>query len=169
MGDFQGGASRPCWESDAPNLSPSVIARLRGRLGNRLYAMAAARPVGPAPTSTSGLMASTCRPRMEPQAECMLVLIGATPEGKKGACSASRWASGKARRAGASYWSISKPEVLAIAPELATGDGAPRLFGRRSMRCHRRPRHQRCTVHKTANVLDKLAQVRPARGQVRPA
>ena len=67
---------------DAPNLSPSVIARLRGEweadfkrwqrrdLSARRYVYIWADGV-------------YLQARMEPQAECMLVLIGATPEGKK--------------------------------------------------------------------------------------
>ena len=42
---------------------------------------------------------------MEPQAECMLVLIGATPEGKKELLG-FQVGIRKARRAGANCWSI---------------------------------------------------------------
>jgi len=67
---------------DAPNLSPSVIARLRSEwaadyvrwqrrdLSARRYVYVWADGV-------------YLQARMEPQAECMLVLIGATPEGKE--------------------------------------------------------------------------------------
>ena len=67
---------------DAPNLSPAVIARLKGEwedeyqqwqkcdLSARRYVYVWADGV-------------YLQARMEPQAECMLVLIGATPEGKK--------------------------------------------------------------------------------------
>src|SRR6266446_2020812 len=81
MGDFQE-ALAALLGRDAPNLSPSVIARLRsdweadyGRwqrrdLSARHYVYIWADGV-------------YLQARMEPQAECMLVLIGATPEGKK--------------------------------------------------------------------------------------
>ena len=46
MGDFQE-ALAALLGNDAPNLSPSVIARLRGS-GRRIMRVAAARPVGPA-------------------------------------------------------------------------------------------------------------------------
>ena len=67
---------------DAPNLSPSVIARLRGEWEAN-YAhwqrrdLSARRYVY---VWTDGVYLQA---RMEPQAECLLVLIGATPEGKK--------------------------------------------------------------------------------------
>jgi len=81
MGDFQE-ALGALLGKDAPNLSPSVIARLRGGweadytrwqrrdLSARRYVYVWADGV-------------YLQARMEPQAECMLVLIGATPEGKK--------------------------------------------------------------------------------------
>jgi len=67
---------------DAPNLSPAVIAPAQGRVGRRVSAVAKARFVGtPLRLRVGGRRLSQAR--MEPQAECMLVLIGATPEGKK--------------------------------------------------------------------------------------
>ncbi len=81
MGDFQDALGALLGKA-APNLSPSVIARLRGEweadytpwqrrdLSTRRYVYVWADGV-------------YLQARMEPQAECMLVLIGATPEGKK--------------------------------------------------------------------------------------
>ena len=81
MGDFQE-ALEALLGKDAPNLSPSVVARLRGDweadhsrwqrrdLSARRYVYLWADGV-------------YLQARMEPQAECMLVLIGATPEGRK--------------------------------------------------------------------------------------
>ncbi len=55
-----------------------------------------------------------------------------------------------------------KARGLAIAPELATGDGALG-FWKALEEVSPTTRHQRCTVHKTANVLDKLPKsVQPA-------
>src|ERR1700710_2780584 len=48
-----------------------------------------------------------------------------------------------------------KARGLTIAPELATGDGALG-FWKALDEVSPTTRHQRCTVHKTANVLDKL-------------
>src|ERR671916_2605495 len=99
--------------------------------------------------------------RMEPQAECMLVLIGATPEGKKELVGFQ-----VGLRESAQSWREllvdPKARGLAIAPELATGDGALG-FWKALEEVSPTTRHQRCTVHKTANVLDKLPKsVQPA-------
>ena len=98
---------------------------------------------------------------MEPQAECMLVLIGATPEGRK-----ERAGFQVGMRESARSWREllvdRKARGLAIAPELATGDGALG-FWKALDEVSPTPRHQRCTVHKTANGLDKLRKsVQPA-------
>ena len=55
-----------------------------------------------------------------------------------------------------------KARGLSIAPEMATGDGALG-FWKALDEVSPMTRHQRCTVHKTANVLDKLPKsVQPA-------
>ena len=92
--------------------------------------------------------------RMEPQAECMLVLIGATPEGKKELVGFQVGV-----RESAQSWRELlvdlKARGLAIAPELAIGDGALG-FWKALDEVFPTTRHQRCWVHKTANVLNKL-------------
>ena len=159
MGDFQE-ALTALLGRDAPNLSPSVIARLRndweadyGRwqrrdLSARHYVYVWADGV-------------YLQARMEPQAECMLVLIGATPEGKKELLGFQVGV-----RESAQSWRELlvdlKARGLAVAPELATGDGALG-FWKALEEVSPTTRHQRCTVHKTANVLDKLPKsVQPA-------
>ncbi len=159
MGDFQE-ALAALLGRGAPNLSPSVIARLRGDwqadyvrwqrrdLSSRHYVYIWADGI-------------YLQARMEPQAECMLVLIGATPKARSNS-SVSRTACGRARKAGASCWSDLKARGLAIAAELATGDGALGFWKARE-EVSPTTGHQRCTVHKTANVLDKMPKsVRPA-------
>ena len=159
MGDFQE-ALGALLGKDAPNLSPSVIARLRGEweadytrwqrrdLSARRYVYVWADGV-------------YLQARMEPQAECMLVLIGATPEGKKELLGFQVGV-----RESAQSWRELlvdlKARGLTIAPELATGDGALG-FWRALDAVSPTTRHQRCTVHKTANVLDKMPKsVQPA-------
>jgi putative transposase len=98
---------------------------------------------------------------MEPQAECMLVLIGATPEGKKELLEFQ-----VGMRESAQSWRellvALKARGLTIAPELATGDGSLG-FWKALEEVSPTTRHQRCTVHKTGNVLDKLPKsVQPA-------
>ena len=102
--------------------------------------------------------------RMEPQAECMLVLIGATPEGKKELVGFQVGV-----RESAQSWhellAGLKARGLAIAPQLATGDGALG-FWKALEEVFPTTRHQRCWVHKTVNVLDKLPKsVQPAAKQ----
>jgi transposase-like protein len=159
MGDFQE-ALGALLGKEAPNLSPSVVARLRDEweadhahwqrrdLSARRYVYVWADGV-------------YLQARMEPQAECMLVLIGATPEGKKELLGFQ-----VGMRESAQSWRELlidlKARGLAVAPELATGDGALG-FWKALEEVFPTTRHQRCTVHKTANVLDKLPKsVQPA-------
>ena len=155
MGDFQE-ALGALLGKDAPNLSPSVIARLRGEweadfkrwqrrdLSARRYVYIWADGV-------------YLQARMEPQAECMLVLIGATPEGKKELIGFQ-----VGLRESAQSWHELlvdlKARGLTIAPQLATGDGALGFWKALEEVCPT-TRHQRCTVHKTANVLNKMPKV----------
>jgi len=159
MGDF-GEALAALLGKDAPNLSPSVVARLRGEweadymrwqrrdLSARRYVYVWADGV-------------YLQARMEPQAECMLVLIGATPEGKKELLGFQ-----VGMRESAQSWRELlvdlKARGLVVAPELATGDGALG-FWKALDEVSPTTRHQRCSVHKTVNVLDKLPKsVQPA-------
>lgn len=159
MGDFQE-ALAALLGKDAPNLSPPVIARLRNEweadyerwqrrdLSARRYVYVWADGV-------------YLQARMEPQAECMLVLIGATPEGKKELLGFQVGV----RESTQSWRELLvdlKARGLTIAPELATGDGSLG-FWKALEEVSPTTRHQRCTVHKTANVLDKLPKsVQPA-------
>ncbi len=159
MGDFQE-ALAALLGKEAPNLSPSVIARLRGEweaehgrwqrrdLSARRYVYLWADGV-------------YLQARMEPQAECMLVLIGATPEGRKELVGFQ-----VGMRESTQSWRELlvdlKARGLGMAPELATGDGALG-FWQALEEVSPTTRHQRCTVHKTVNVLDKLPKsVQPA-------
>lgn len=138
---------------DAPNLSPAVIARLKGEweaeyrhwqgrdLSARRYVYVWADGV-------------YLQARMEPQAECMLVLIGATPEGRKELLGFQT-----GMRESAQSWKELlvdlKARGLSIAPEAAVGDGALG-FWKALEETFPSVRHQRCWQHKTLNVLDKL-------------
>jgi putative transposase len=159
MGDF-GEALAALLGRDAPNLSPSVVARLRGEWEAdyrrwQLRDLSARRYVY---VWADGVYLQA---RMEPQAECMLVLIGATPEGKKELLGFQVGV-----RESAQSWRELlvdlKARGLVVAPELATGDGALG-FWKALDEVSPTTRHQRCTVHKTVNVLDKLPKsVQPA-------
>jgi transposase-like protein len=159
MGDFQEALGALLGKA-APNLSPSVIARLRDSW-QADYARWQRRDLSARRYVYIWADGIYLQARMEPQAECMLVLIGATPEGQKELLGFQVGV-----RESAQSWRELlvdlKARGLAIAPELATGDGALG-FWKALEEVWPTTRHQRCTVHKTANVLDKLPKsVQPA-------
>jgi putative transposase len=139
--------------TDAPNLSPGVIARLtaawekeyerwqRRDLAARRYVYIWADGV-------------YLQARMEPEAECILVIIGATPEGRKELLGFHA-----GTRESAQSWRELlvdlKARGLAAAPEIAVGDGALG-FWKALDEVLPGTRHQRCWVHKIANVLNKM-------------
>ena len=151
-GDFQD-ALAALLGRDAPNLSPSVIARLSGEwqaeyehwqgrdLSARRYVYLWADGV-------------YLQARMEEHAECMLVMIGATPEGGKELVGFQVGV-----RESTQSWRELLVEVkrrgLTIAPEIAVGDGALG-FWKALDEIYPRTRHQRCWLHKTANALNKV-------------
>jgi putative transposase len=107
---------------DAPNLSPSVIARLRGEW-EADYARWQRRDLSARRYVYIWADGVYLQARMKPQAECMLVLIGATPEGRKELLGFQVGV-----RESAQSWRELlvdlKARGLAIAPEVVTGDGA---------------------------------------------
>ena len=139
--------------ADAPNLSPSVISRLtegwqqeydrwqRRDLSARRYVCIWADGV-------------YLQARMEPQAECILVILGATPEGKKEVVGFQ-----VGMRESAQSWRELLVDIkargLAVPPEVAVGDGAMG-FWKALDEVFPGTRHQRCWVHKIANVLNKF-------------
>src|SRR5215211_1826037 len=156
-GDF-GEALAALLGKDAPNLSPPVVARLtaeweadharwqRHDLSARRYVYVWADGV-------------YLQARMEPQAECMLVLIGATPEGKKELLGFQ-----VGLRESAQSWRELlvdlKARGFAVAPELATGDGALGFWTALEA-VFPATRHQRCWVH-TIRTQWRIRGGRPA-------
>ncbi|WP_247282083.1 IS256 family transposase [Bradyrhizobium sp. 134] len=151
-GDFQE-ALTALLGRDAPNLSPAVISRLTAEwqgeyerwqkrdLSARRYVYVWADGV-------------FLQARMEDHGECMLVLIGATPEGKKELIGFQVGV----RESTQSWRELLidvKQRGLQIAPEIAVGDGALG-FWKALDEVFPGTRHQRCWVHKTVNVLDKV-------------
>jgi putative transposase len=92
--------------------------------------------------------------RLEDVAQCLLVIIGATPEGKKELVGLIDGV-----RESAQSWKELlldlKRRGLTIGPELAVADGALG-FWQAIEEVWPKTRGQRCWVHKTANVLNKL-------------
>jgi transposase-like protein len=151
-GDFQEALSA-LLGTDAPNLSPNVISRLTGEwqqeydrwqrrdLSARRYVYVWADGV-------------YLQARMEARAECMLVILGATPEGKKELVGFQVGV-----RESAQSWRELLVDIktrgLKVPPEIAVGDGAMG-FWKALDEVFPGTRHQRCWVHKTANVLNKF-------------
>lgn len=151
-GDFREGLSA-ILGAEAPNLSPGVISRLTGEwqqehdrwqrrdLSARRYVYIWADGV-------------YLQARMEPQAVCMLVILGATPEGKKELVGFQIGV-----RESAQSWRELLVDIkargLAVPPEIAVGDGAMG-FWKALDEVFPGTRHQRCWVHKIANVLNKF-------------
>ena len=153
-GDFQEALSALLGK-DAPNLSPSVVSRLTGEwqgeydrwqkrdLSARRYVYVWADGV-------------YLQARMEDSAECMLVVIGATPEGRKELVGFQVGV----RESEQSWRELLvelKTRGLGVAPQIAVGDGALG-FWKALDAVFPGTRHQRCWVHKTANVLNKVAK-----------
>ena len=151
-GDFQEALS-VLLGKDAPGLSASTITRLKESwkdeqrrwscrdLTNRRYVY----------VWVDGIHFGV---RLEDAAQCILVVIGATSEGKKELLALSDGY----RESEASWREVLldlRSRGLKIDPSLAIGDGAlgfwkalPQVYGA--------TRSQRCWVHKTANILNKL-------------
>jgi putative transposase len=92
--------------------------------------------------------------RLEEDRQCILVLMGATRDGKKELIAIS-----DGYRESEQSWLTLLQEVkargLVIDPKLAIGDGALG-FWKALPKVYPTTLEQRCWVHKTANVLDKL-------------
>lgn len=151
-GDFQD-ALGAILGRDAPNLSPSVIGRLkeewqgdydhwqRRDLSARHYVYIWADGV-------------YLQARMEDNAACMLVVIGATPEGRKELVGFQVGV----RESTQSWRELLvdlKARGLSVAPRIAVGDGALG-FWKALEEVFPSTRHQRCWQHKVLNVLNKV-------------
>ena len=151
-GDFEE-ALAALLSKDAPGLSASTISRLKEvwtdehrrwkqrDLSARRYAYVWADGI-------------YLQARLEDEKQCILVLIGATPEGKKELIGFTDGA-----RESAQDWRELlldlKRRGLAISPKLAVADGGLG-FWKALGEIWPTTREQRCWVHKTANVLNKL-------------
>lgn len=99
--------------------------------------------------------------RMEHESQCILVIIGATPEGKKELVG---FVSGY-RESTQSWHELLvdlKARGLAKPPLLAIGDGALGFWAALD-KAFPTTLHQRCWVHKTANVLNVLPKTMQAK------
>jgi len=139
---------------DAPNLSPAAITRLTAEW-QADYAAWQKRDLSARRYVYLWADGVYLQARMEAAAECMLVLLGATPEGKKELVGFQTGV-----RESAQSWRELLVDIkrrgLEITPDLAVGDGALG-FWKAIEEVFPGTRHQRCWVHKVANVLNKVA------------
>ena len=145
---------------DAPNLSSDTVLRLRKSWKEELQQwrgrnLSARRYVY---IWADGIYFQA---RMEDQSQCMLVIIGATPEGKKelvGFISGYR----ESAQSWAELLIDLKANGLAEPPLLAIGDGALGFWSALG-KVFPTTRQQRCWVHKTANILNDMPKAMQAK------
>ena len=138
---------------DAPGLSASTIARLKEVWADE-HARWRKRDLLAKRYVYIWVDGIHLQARLEDQAQCILVIIGATPEGKKeliGFTDGTR----ESTQSWRDLLLDLKRRGLSMAPELAVADGALG-FWKALGEVWPKTREQRCWVHKTANVLNKL-------------
>src|ERR671927_1411639 len=151
---------------DAGGLSASSIARLREAWSDE-HARWSKRDLSAKRYVYFWVDGIHVQARLEADAQCLLVIIGATPEGKKELVGLIDGV-----RESAHSWKDLLLDLrwrgLSIGPELAVADGALG-FWQAVEEVWPKTRGQRCWVHKTANVLNKLPQEPARKGQARAA
>jgi putative transposase len=138
---------------DAPGLSASTIARLK-EVWSDEHARWEKRDLSTKSYVYWWVDGIHVQARLEDDAQCLLVIVGATPEGKKELIGLSDGV----RESGQSWRDLLldlKRRGLTIWPKLAVADGALG-FWQAVEEVWPKTRGQRCWVHKTANVLNKL-------------
>jgi len=138
---------------DAGGLSASTIVRLKDAWSEE-YARWSRRDLSAKRYVYFWVDGIHVQARLEDDAQCLLVIIGATPEGKKELVGLIDGV-----RESVQSWKELlldlKRRGLSIGPELAIADGALG-FWQAIEEVWPKTRGQRCWVHKTANVLNKL-------------
>jgi len=151
-GDFQE-ALKALLGPDCPGLSATTVTRLK-RVWEQEYEEWSKRSLADKEYVYVWVDGIHCNVRLEEDPLCLLVLIGATKDGRKELIAVA-----EGYRESEQSWRALLLDVkargLAIEPKLATGDGALG-FWKALKKVWPKTRHQRCWVHKTANVLDKL-------------
>ena len=151
-GDF-GEALQSLLGRDVPGLSASTITRLKStwETDYRDWSKRSLKDKAYVYVWADGVHFNI---RLEEDRQCILVLMGATADGKKELIAVA-----DGYRESAQSWRELLLDVKArgldVDPKLATGDGALG-FWKALREVWPATREQRCCVHKTANVLDKL-------------
>jgi putative transposase len=138
---------------DAPGLSASTIGRLKEAWSEE-HARWSKRDLSAKHYVYCWVDGIHVQARLEDAAQCLLVVIGATPGGKKELVGLIDGVRESAQSWGELLLDL-KRRGLAMGPELAVADGALG-FWQAVEEVWPQTRGQRCWVHKTANVLNKL-------------
>jgi putative transposase len=143
----------PIFGEDAKNLSPAVISKLKSEWTKEYESFVKADLSGDDYVYwwVDGVYLQA---RMESEKSCILVIIGATKDGTK-----KLVAMNDGFRESKESWlhllRDMKHRGMKIGPKLAVGDGALGFWGAIAEE-YPETKHQRCWVHKTRNVMDKL-------------
>jgi transposase-like protein len=149
---------------DAPGLSPATISRLKAVWTEELKAWQQ-RDLSTKQYVYFWADGVYFNVRHEHEKQCMLIIIGATAEGRKELIGLI-----DGFRESAPCWRELlldlKARGLKMGPKLAVGDGALG-FWKALAEIYPGCRQQRCWVHKTANVLNKLPKSQQAKAKGR--
>ena len=138
---------------DAKNLSPNVISKLKHHWYND-YEAWQQRDLSKKRYVYWWVDGVYLKARMEGDKTCMLVIVGADEYGNKELVAMTDGY----RENKASWLSLLrqlKQQGLTYAPQVAVGDGALGFWGALT-EIYPTTKQQRCWVHKTANILEKL-------------
>jgi transposase-like protein len=140
---------------DCPGLSASTVVRLKEQWSSE-YETWSKRSLAGEQYVYLWADGIYCNVRLDEERQCLLVIIGATADGRKQLLAVHDGF----REAELSWIEVLedlKRRGLEIAPKLAVGDGALGFWAA-LRKVFPATREQRCWVHKTANVLEKLPQ-----------
>jgi len=140
---------------DCPGLSATTVVRLKEQW-NQEYEAWSKRSLAGEQYVYLWADGIYCNVRLDDERQCLLVIIGATADGRKRLLAVHDGF----REAELSWTEVLedlKARGLEGAPKLAVGDGALGFWAA-LRKVFPATREQRCWVHKTANVLEKLPQ-----------
>jgi len=146
----------------ASGLSASTITRLKG-VWEKEYEAWRQRPLGSAEYAYLWADGIYVNVRLEEQRSCVLVVVGANFQGEKELL-AVRDGYRESEQSWKELLLELKDRGLEVDPKLATADGALG-FWKALPQVYPSTRAQRCWVHKTANILDKLPDSTQARAK----
>ena len=156
-GDFSEALCRPCWAKTRPISARTSIVRLKEKWSQE-YEVWSRRDLSQKHYVYVWADGIYVNVRLEDDAnrrQCLLVLMGATSGGEEGADRRQPTVTARVSRVGRSCSSICNNEACRRPPcwPSVMGHSASGLLCERSLAT---TREQRCWVHKTANVLNKM-------------